>query len=53
MPQGRDLLKELLLFGWERGVQIDFEVVGPTRPRPGPVGRSRPWYAVTLLGHTL
>jgi phosphoserine phosphatase len=26
VPGGRDLLKELLLFGWEREVEIDFEV---------------------------
>jgi phosphoserine phosphatase len=55
-PRGQDLLKELLLFGWERGVQIDFEVVsdeaGTGAGTPG-AGPNRPWYAVTLLGHTL
>jgi phosphoserine phosphatase len=27
VPDGRDLLKELLLFGWEHDVEVDFEVV--------------------------
>ena len=27
VPRGRDVLKELLFFGWEQGVQVDFEVV--------------------------
>lgn len=27
VPSGRDVLKELLLFGWEHGVEVDFEVV--------------------------
>jgi phosphoserine phosphatase len=27
VPKGRDLLKELLLFGWEERVDVDFEVV--------------------------
>ena len=33
VPTGRDLVKEVLLFGWERGLEIDFEVVdaAPTR----------------------
>ena len=33
VPAGRDLVKEVLLFGWERGLEIDFEVVdaAPTR----------------------
>jgi phosphoserine phosphatase len=51
-PRGQDLLKELLLFGWEQGVQIDFEVVAQ-EGEAGSGRPSRPWYAVTLLGHTL
>ena len=33
VPAGRDLVKEVLLFGWERSLEIDFEVVdaAPTR----------------------
>lgn len=26
VPRGRDLLKEVLVFGWERGLEVDFEV---------------------------
>lgn len=33
VPYGRDLLKELLLLGWEHGVQVDFEVVESTDAR--------------------
>jgi len=35
VPQGRDLLKELLLFGWEHEVDVDFELVDrkPTEHR--------------------
>ncbi|MEO1064862.1 MAG: phosphoserine phosphatase SerB [Actinomycetota bacterium] len=29
VPAGRDVLKELLLFGWEQDVTVDFEVVEP------------------------
>jgi phosphoserine phosphatase len=49
-PTGRDLLKELLLFGWERGVQIEFEIV-PTEAEPVP--QEPAWFAVTLLGQEL
>jgi phosphoserine phosphatase len=30
VPTGRDLLKELLLFGWEQQLDVTFEVVDPT-----------------------
>jgi phosphoserine phosphatase len=35
VPEGRDLLKELLLFGWEQGVEVEFELVdaAPTEQR--------------------
>ncbi|MFT7648929.1 MAG: phosphoserine phosphatase [Candidatus Poriferisodalaceae bacterium] len=47
VPAGRDLIKELLLFGWERQIEIDFEVVlGP----PVPTGALS---VVTLLGNEL
>ena len=50
VPTGRDLLKELLLFGWERGVQLEFEVVaGGVENAP----ERTPWFAVTLLAQTL
>ncbi len=33
VPAGRDLVKEVLLFGWERGLDIDFEIVDATPTR--------------------
>ena len=57
VPTGRDLLKELLLFGWEQGVQLDFEMVAATagrrarQPRQG--GRVQPSFAVTILAQAL
>jgi phosphoserine phosphatase len=55
VPEGRDLFKELLLFGWERGVQIDFEMVpsGAAPSEPTRSVRHLPWFAVTLLAHTI
>jgi phosphoserine phosphatase len=37
VPPGRDLVKELLLFGWERQIQVDFEIVDqkPTQRQAG------------------
>ena len=48
VPGGRDLLRDLLLFGWERDVEVDFEVVEdvPDGPRIG-------GHAVTVLGERL
>lgn len=48
VPAGRDVLKELLFFGWESDLQVDFEVVEDARPSPSP-----PRYAVTVIGQTL
>ncbi len=47
VPQGRDLLKDVLLFGWEQGMEVDFDLVSntPSSQLPGTV--------VTLLGHHL
>ncbi len=47
VPAGRDLLKDILLFGWDQGVEIDFEVIPstPTAIEPG--------HVVTLLGPRL
>ncbi len=45
VPSGRDLVKELLHFGWERKIEIDFEVVDPN-PTP-----KTPGLVVTILGH--
>ncbi len=44
VPEGRDLLKELLLFGWDEKVTIEFELVdaAPSEPFIG--------HAVTVLG---
>jgi len=48
VPGGRDLLKDLLLYGWESDVEIDFEVVEDASPGPKPSG-----HVVTVLGETL
>ncbi len=47
IPEGRDLLKEVLLFGWEQGVEVDFEVISDT---PNAI---EPGHVVTLLGPSL
>ncbi len=44
VPQGRDLLKDVLLFGWEQGMEVDFDLVSNT---PSP---QLPGTVVTLLG---
>ena len=44
VPQGRDLLKDMLLFGWEQGMEVDFDLVSNT---PSP---QLPGTVVTLLG---
>ena len=33
VPAGRDLVKEILLFGWESDLTIDFEIVKDTPPK--------------------
>jgi phosphoserine phosphatase len=56
VPADRDLFKELLLFGWERGVQIEFEVVSTDAgDGSAPLGGTRhgPTFAVTLLAPTI
>ena len=45
MPTGRDVLKELLLFGWEQQVDVDFEVIEPASDRPRRRGA-----IVTIMG---
>ncbi|MXW41535.1 MAG: phosphoserine phosphatase SerB [Acidimicrobiia bacterium] len=47
VPPGQDLLKDLLLFGWEQRVTVDFDVVDPT-PTTHPSA-----HAVTILGREL
>lgn len=44
VPAGRDLLKELLLFAWDEGISVDFELVddSPTEPFIG--------HVITVLG---
>ena len=44
VPKGRDLLKDMLLFGWEQGMEVDFDLVSNT---PSP---QLPGTVVTLLG---
>lgn len=34
MPERRDLLKELLLFGWEEKINVDFELVDDSPSEP-------------------
>mgnify|MGYP002628986610 CR=1 FL=1 len=47
VPEGRDLLRDVLLFGWDQGMEIDFDVV-PSTPTPKMRG-----HVVTILGHEL
>ncbi len=44
VPKGRDMLREVLLWGWEEGIEVDFDVVS-TVPTP-----STPGLVVTVLG---
>ncbi|MEM8708965.1 MAG: phosphoserine phosphatase SerB, partial [Actinomycetota bacterium] len=44
VPAGRDLLREVLLWGWEERIEVDFEVV-PQTPTP-----AVPGLVVTVLG---
>lgn len=44
VPAGRDLLRNVLLWGWEERIEVDVEVVPPT-PTP-----STPGLVVTVLG---
>lgn len=48
VPAGSDVLKELLYYGWESGVHIDFEVVEPTSSRS-----ALPRFVVTVIGQGL
>lgn len=45
VPEGQDLIKDLLLFGWEQKMEVDFDVVTST-PSERSLG-----LIVTLLGH--
>lgn len=47
VPEGRDLLKELLLLGWDHGIDVDFEVV-ESEEAPRRLG-----FAVTVLAPDL
>lgn len=44
VPPGNDLLKDVLLFGWEHDLDVDFEIVNST-PTTRPFG-----WVVTVLG---
>lgn len=44
VPEGRDMLREVLLWAWEEGVGVDFDVVS-TAPTP-----TTPGVVVTVLG---
>lgn len=45
VPSGRDLIKELLHYGWEQKIDIDFEIIDDP-----PSSRS-PGLVVTVVGH--
>ena len=47
VPRGQDLLKDLLLFGWEQRVTVEFDVVDPTPSVHADA------HAVTVLGREL
>ncbi len=47
VPEGRDLLKELLLFGWDEHLIVGFEVVDATPDE------RKPGYVVTVLGREI
>jgi len=47
VPPGNDLLKNVLLFGWEHGLDVDFEIVD-SAPSVRPFG-----WVVTVLGQQL
>ena len=47
VPEGRDLLRDVLLFGWDQGMEVDFDVVPSASP---PKVRG---HVVTLLGPEL
>lgn len=47
VPEGRDLLRDVLLFGWDQGMEVDFDVVSST---PTPTTRG---HVVTVLGPEL
>ena len=46
-PEGQSTVKDLLYYGWEQGLQMDFEVVEGNGPGPNLTA------AVTILGRTL
>lgn len=48
VPRGKDVLKEVLLLGWERQLDVDFEVVGEANPM-SPV----PSLIVSVIGPVL
>ncbi len=48
VPAGADLLKDLLFFGWEQEIEIDFEVVESVSTRA-----NKERYAVTAIGRRL
>lgn len=47
VPEGRDLLRDVLLFGWDQGMEVDFDVVSST---PTPKVRG---HVITVLGPDL
>ncbi len=48
VPLGRDLIKELLHFGWEQKIDVDFDIVDDA-----PAATRRPGLVVTVVGTTV
>ena len=44
VPEGKDMLRDVLLWGWEQGIEVDFDVV-PATSTP-----ATPGVVVTVLG---
>lgn len=54
VPPNQDALKELLLFGWQHGLQVHFDVIDDIDPMDdGPEGPSELRHVVTLVGSQL
>ena len=53
VPSGHDALKDLLFFGWENDLAIDFEAVPDPKPSQGSGAKRSPGHVVTVLGRNL
>ena len=48
-PTGRDLVKEVLLFGWERDLEIDFEIIDSNKVMYVRSNRISPSVKISLI----